>query len=159
MFWGGLEFSGKLRKGRGAQARVGADSPISTLPLRFHTHLITHCLLHLQTSPFSLPCSSLIQRAPAMARVSPVKTIPRLQPPLTFPGTSRPGFPHPNSFLATQSSAHLCTTQQNGRLTTGEAEGTGSSPSQAQLLSKALSPQDPPPIPQEQTREGSCPSP
>lgn len=78
-----------------------------------------------------------------MARASLVQTIPRLQPPLPFPGASRPSFPHPNSFLATQSSVHLCTTQQNGRLATGEAEGTGSFSSQAQLLSKALSPQDP----------------
>jgi hypothetical protein len=87
-----------------------------------------------------------------MARVSLVKTIPRLQPPLPFPGASRPGFPHPNSFLATQSSVHLCTTQQNGRLATGKAENAGSSSSQTQLLSKAQSPRDP-------TGEGSCPSP
>lgn len=78
-----------------------------------------------------------------MARVSLVQTITRLQPPLPFPGASRPGFPHPNSSLATQSSAHLYTTQQNGRLATGEAEGACSSFSQAQLLSKAPSPQDP----------------
>lgn len=71
-----------------------------------------------------------------------MKTIPTLQPPLPFPGASRQAFPHPNRFLATQPSVHLCTTQQNGRLATGETEGAGSSSSQAQLLSKALSPQD-----------------
>lgn len=76
-----------------------------------------------------------------LARVSRMKTVPRLQPPPPFPGASRPDFPHPSSFLATQSSIHLFTTQQNGRLATGETEAAGST-SQAEPLSKTPSPQD-----------------
>lgn len=81
---GGLEFSGKLKMDKGQRRELELTAPrlSSTFPHGWFSRPLDYTLPTAPTiSPSSLPRSSPIQRALMMARVSGVKTIPRLQPP------------------------------------------------------------------------------